>query len=39
MVEVEKKRAEAIDDSMNVHIDLETGVTSLILDEKDEEFT
>lgn len=39
MVEVEKKRAEAIDDKMNVNIDLESGVTSLVLNEQDEEFT
>jgi len=39
MVEVEKKRAAAIDEKMAVNIDLESGITSLVLEEKDQMFS
>jgi len=39
MLEIEKKRAEQIDAKMNVNINLETGVTSLKIDERDNEFS
>lgn len=39
MLEIEKKRAEQIDSKMNVNINLETGETSLKVDERDNEFS
>ena len=39
MLEIEKKRAEVIDSKMNVTINLETGETSLKIDEADNEFS
>lgn len=39
MLEIEKKRAEIIDEKMNVNINLETGETSLKIGETDNEFT
>jgi len=39
MLEIEKKRAEIIDQKMNVTINLETGETSLKVNETDNEFT
>ena len=39
MLEIEKKRAEVIDSMMNVTINLETGESSMKIDEKDNEFS
>ena len=39
MLEIEKKRAEVIDSKMNVTINLETGESSLKIDEQDNEFS
>ena len=39
MLEVEKKRAEEIDSKMNVTINLETGTSSLKIDERDNAFS
>lgn len=39
MLEIEKKRAEEIDKTMSVSINLETGQSSLKIDEQDAEFS
>ena len=39
MLEIEKKRAEVIDEKMNVTINLETGETSMKINEMDNEFS
>jgi hypothetical protein len=38
MLEIEKKRAELIEKTMTVNINLETGQSSLKVDEEDDEF-
>jgi hypothetical protein len=39
MLEIEKKRADEIDKTMSVSINLETGQSSLKIDEVDSEFS
>ena len=39
MLDIEKKRAEAIDEKMTVDINLETGAVKLRTDERDNDFT
>jgi hypothetical protein len=39
MLEIEKKRAEEIDKTMSVTINLETGQSKMKVDEEDEEFS
>ena len=39
MLEIEKKRAEQIDAKMNISINLETGQSTLKIDERDNEFS
>lgn len=39
MLEIEKKRAEEIEKTMSVSINLETGQSSMKIDEQDEEFS
>ena len=39
MLEIEKKRAEVIDEKMNITINLETGESRLAVDERDNEFS